>query len=130
MPEMSALFPMETNVDSPKPSSAACPMTAIPSAPLCERNPTRPVGGHVVANVPLSCTAGSVFTTPMQFGPISRIPDARHTSRSSRCNAAPSEPVSANPAEITTSPRTPFSPHSRATAMTCAAGTATNATST
>ena len=74
---MSALFPMETNVDSPKPSSAACPMTAIPSAPLCEE-PDASRRGHVVANVPLSCTAGSVFTTPMQFGPISRIPDARH----------------------------------------------------
>ena len=105
---MSALFPTDTNVDSPNPSSAAWPMTAMPRAPLWERNATRPAGGHVVANVPFRRMSGSVFTTPMQFGPISRIPEARHTSRSSCWSDDPSGPVSANPDEITTSPRTPL----------------------
>ncbi len=102
----------------------------MPRAPLWERNATRPAGGHVVANVPFSRMSGSVFTTPMQFGPIKRIPEARHTSRSSCWSDDPSGPVSANPDEITTSPRTPLLPHSRATAITESAGTAMNATST
>ena len=80
--------------------------------------------------MPFSRTWGSVFTMPMQFGPMIRIPYARHTSTSSLCLAGPSPPTSANPDEITTSPRTPFSPHSLATWRTNAAGTTMNATST
>ena len=80
--------------------------------------------------MPFSRTCGSVFTMPMQLGPMIRIPYARQMSTSSRCLAGPSPPTSANPEEMTTSPRTPFSPHSRATWRTNAAGTTMNATST
>ena len=102
----------------------------MPSAPLCERNPTLPSGGHAAAKVPFIAISGEVFTTPMQFGPTRRIPAARQTSSSSAWRARPSAPLSPNPAEITTSPCTPFSPHAFAMSTTYAAGTATNATST
>ena len=52
-----------------------------------------------------------MFTTPMQFGPISRMPEAGRASSSSCWSAVPTGPVSANPDEITTSPRTPLLPH-------------------
>ena len=42
---MSALFPTETNDESPTPSSVAYCITASPSAPDCDRNPTLPRGG-------------------------------------------------------------------------------------
>ena len=106
---MSALFPIDTNVDRPKPSSAAWPMTAMPSAPLWERNPTRPAGGHVVANVPLRCTSGSVFTTPMQFGPISRMPGCpAHLEELALQRRHPPGLFPRTRTEITTSPRTPL----------------------
>jgi hypothetical protein len=43
--ETSALLPIETNEDSPRPILVACSITASPSAPDCDRNPTRPGGG-------------------------------------------------------------------------------------
>ena len=55
--------------------------------------------------------------------PTNRIPPLQiSTSRS--WSSAPSGPVSANPAEITTSAGTPLSAHSRATSITAGAGTA------
>ncbi len=127
---MSALFPTETNEERPRPRRAAWAITARPSAPLWERNPTRPGGGETEANVPSSETSGSVFTIPMQLGPMRRIPARRQISSSRRSRSRPSPPVSPNPAEITTSPRTPLRAHSSATSSTAAAGTTTNATST
>ncbi len=124
------MLPIETNDDRPSPSRFAMLITAIPSAPDCDMKAMRPSGGEAWANVPLSATAGSVLITPMQFGPIIRIPVDLQTSTSSRCSARPSSPVSANPAEITTSAPTPFSAHSLATPSTSAAGTTTNARST
>ena len=44
-------------------------------------------------------TSGAVFTTPMQFGPISRMPMPRARSTSARSATAPSGPASANPAD-------------------------------
>ena len=105
-------------------------ITAMPSAPDCDMKAMRPSGGYACANVPLSLNSGSVLMTPMQFGPIMRIPVVRHTSTSSCWRARPSSPVSPKPAEITTIAFTPFSPHSRTTSSTCAAGTTTNASST
>ena len=127
---MSALFPTDTNEESPIPRRLVSLMTARPTAPLCDRNPTVPGSGVIDANVPFRATSGSVLITPMQFGPTSRIPHRRHTSTSSRCRLGPSPPVSPNPAEMTTSPRTPLRPHASATSMTNGALTAMNATST
>ena len=45
LPEMSALLPTETNEESPSPSAPVSSMIASPSAPLWERNPTRPGSG-------------------------------------------------------------------------------------
>ena len=127
---MSALFPIETNEESPVPSDSARFMTAIPSAPDCDMNPIRPSRGLTLANVPFRRTCGSVLTMPMQLGPISRIPDDRQMSTSSAWRWPPSGPASPNPAEITTIEWTALSPHARATSTTCDAGTATNARST
>jgi hypothetical protein len=77
-----------------------------------------------------SRTPGLVLTIPRQFGPISRIPEERQTASSCRWRSAPSGPVSANPAEITTSARTPAAAHSSAAPTTAWAGTATTARST
>ena len=88
-----------------------------------------PGGGMVGAKVALRRTAGTVFRMPRQFGPISRIPDSRQTSISSRWRSVPAAPVSAKPAEMTTTAGTPFAAHSRATALTAGAGTAITARS-
>ena len=40
--ETSALFPSDTNAESPSPRPRACSTTASPSAPLCDANPTDP----------------------------------------------------------------------------------------
>ena len=61
------------------------------------------------------------------MGPIRRIPNSRHTASSSAWRAAPSPPVSENPAEITSRARKPASTHPRATAGTTVAGTAITA---
>ena len=127
---MSALFPIETNEDNPVPSDSARFMMAIPSAPDCDMNAIRPSRGETPANVPFSRTCGSVLTNPIQFGPINRIPDERQMSTSSAWRLVPWPPASRNPAEITTSDRTPFWAHPRATSETWTAGTATNARST
>ena len=58
------------------------------------------------ANVAFIETSGAVLTTPMQFGPTRRMPCRRASVTSSRSAVAPSAPVSANPALITTSPPT------------------------
>ena len=42
--ETSALLPIDTNADSPRPRASACSSSARPSAPLCDENATRPGG--------------------------------------------------------------------------------------
>ena len=128
--DRSALSPSDTNALSPIPRRDAPSIAAAPNAPDCDTNPIDPAGTSARANVAVSDTSGDVFTTPMQFGPTSRIPLARHTSSSSASRAAPSAPASANPAVMTTSAETPAAAHSRATPGTAAAGTATIARST
>ena len=64
----------------------------------------------------------------MQLGPMSRTPAARARRRSSSCRARPPRPVSANPAEITHTARTPR-PAWSMTPVTSGAGTATSARS-
>jgi hypothetical protein len=99
---MSALFPMETNVEMPRPSVLALSMMDSPSAPLWDMNPTRPGGGACGANVALSLTSGSVFRIPMQLGPMRRMPYSRHVCTNACCLTIPSEPTSEKPDEITT----------------------------
>ena len=65
----------------------------------------------------------------MQLGPMSRTPAARARRRSSSCRARPPRPVSANPAEITHTARTPSRPAWSMTPVTSGAGTATSARS-
>ena len=111
------------------PARAARERSSMPTPPDCEAKPTRPVDGGTGEKVAFMRTAGSVFTTPTQFGPTSRIPAARHTSTRSRCTWAPPS-SSAKPPEMTTSPSTPFWAHCCATSSTSPAGTATTARST
>ena len=89
-----------------------------------------PGGGMVGAKVAFSETPSSVLRRPMQLGPTSRIPKSRQTPASRRSRSAPSGPTSLKPAEMTTTPFTPFSPHSRTTSRTCSLGTTTTARST
>ena len=49
--ETSALFPIETNDEKPRPRSAAFSSSARPSAPLCEEKPIRPAGSARGAKV-------------------------------------------------------------------------------
>jgi hypothetical protein len=130
LPERSTLLPTETNCDSPIPSRPAASIVAIPSPPDCDMKPTDPARAWCGANVALSRTPGAVLRTPRQFGPTIRIPAARQTSTSSCWRAAPSDPASAKPEEITTSARAPTAAHSRAIAATCSAGTMITARST
>ncbi len=130
LPDRSALFPTETNDDRPTPSRPAASMIAMPSPPLCDRKPTFPGIAGCGANVALRRTSGCVLMSPRQLGPISLIPDVRQISTSSRWRSAPSSPASANPAEMTSSERTPTPAHSRATPTTPAAGTTTTPRST
>ena len=114
----SALLPTETNDDSPRPSRSAASMIATPRPPLCDMKPTRPGIAWRAPNVALSRTPGLVFSTPRQLGPTIRMPASRQTSSSSCWRRSPSSPASANPAEITSSARTPAAAHSRATPTT------------
>ncbi len=52
----------------PRPSSFAALMTAMPSAPLCDMNATRP-GGAWVAEARVRLTAGAVLITPRRWVP-------------------------------------------------------------
>src|SRR5581483_6656928 len=111
-------------------SEYASSIIASPQEPLCEENPTRPVGGTPGANVASMRTAGSALMMPMQFGPIRRMPAARQTRISSACFVWPSCPVSPQPAEITTSALTPLRPHASTVSITNFSGTTTTANST
>ena len=105
-------------------------IAAAPNAPLWDTKPTVPAGTSARPKVAVSEISGSELTTPMQFGPTSRIPLARQTSSSSPSRASPAGPASAKPAVMTSSADTPASPQLRATSGTLAAGTATIARST
>ena len=113
--DRSARLPIDANADSPSPSASACSSSAIPTPPLCEDTATLPGRGAVGANV--AFRPAGVLSTPRQLGPTSRIPVARHRDSRSRWRSAPSAPVSAKPAEMTTRLRTPFAAHSCATSQ-------------
>ena len=67
------------------PRAAAWLISSMPSPPDCDRNATLPSTGGVGANVAFIRTAGAVFTTPRQFGPITRMPLARAFATIARC---------------------------------------------
>ena len=73
--ETSALFPIETNDESPSPRASAASRTAIARAPLCEENPMLPLGAKRAAKVAFRLVPATAI--PRQFGPISRPPLAR-----------------------------------------------------
>ena len=81
---ISARLPIDANDDRPMLRSPARSMNARPSAPLCDRNPTFPAGGIAGAKVALRRASELVFRMPRQLGPISRMPELRQISRSSR----------------------------------------------
>lgn len=130
LPDTSVLFPIETNIATPRPFSTASARIASPSAPDCETKPTLPRTGVVAAKVALRFTSGSVLTTPMQLGPTMRIRCPRNVALSLASNNAPSDPTSLNPAVMTMSPRTPFLPHAVTTESTWSFATVTIAKST
>lgn len=67
---------MLTNADNPRPKRRAAARITRPRAPLWDARATRPGpgGGRIGDKEALSRTAGSVLSSPRQFGPISRIP--------------------------------------------------------
>ena len=67
--------------------------------------------------------------TPRLSGPMTRIRPRRACSRIRRSSAAPSAPISLNPAEMMTTARTPASTHSPIRSGTIGAGVATMARS-
>ena len=77
LPETSARLPADTKLDTPSPRRAASPSTAAPNAPDWQKKPARPASGVTVASEAFSEIAGSVFSTPRQFGPTTRMPLAR-----------------------------------------------------
>ena len=79
--ETSALLPIETKEERPKPRAASWSSRARPSAPLCDEKPMFPFGNVPGANVAFMPTFP--VKTPRQFGPISRAPCARTRASSS-----------------------------------------------
>ena len=106
----------------------AASRSASPSAPLCDEKPMFPGGAERDANVALRL--GPATAMPRQFGPISRAPWARTSASSRSWRSIPSLPVSAKPAEMTTSARMSRASACSAASITPAAGTQITATST
>jgi len=130
LPDTSALFPTLMNCDMPMPWARAYSRMASPSGPDWLDMAMFPAGGMVGAKVPSIRTGGAVLRIPMEFGPTRRMLARRAISTSSSSARRPSSPVSAKPAEMTTSPRTPFSAHCSAISRTWGPGTTTMARST
>ena len=70
--ETSALLPIDTNADRPRPRDSAASRRARPRAPLCDENPMLPAGAERAAKVALRL--GPATAMPRQLGPISRAP--------------------------------------------------------
>jgi ABC 3 transport family len=73
---MSALFPIDTTLENPSPRCAAKSIAASEIAPLWVASPSPPGCGINGPKDALSGAAISVLMTPMQFGPINRMPNA------------------------------------------------------
>ena len=129
LPDISGLFPMLTNFESPIPRFFAWFNIDSPNAPDCDRKPILPDSGLTRAKLALSFTSSSVFMTPMQLGPTIRILYFRTSFISFSSSRIPAPPVSLNPAVMTTIPFTPFLPQSLTTFRTPLAGIAMTARS-
>src|SRR5262245_156063 len=95
--ETSALLPIDTNAESPRPRDSHASSKASPRAPLWDEKPMLPAGAERAAKVALSPTAADEI--PRQFGPRSRAPCARIIPSSPAWRSTPSAPISANPAD-------------------------------
>ncbi len=123
LPETSALLPIETNWVRPMPRSWATLRIATPRAPDWLTKPMPPACAGVGEKVASRFMSGEVLMTPMQFGPIIRMPAARTRSRRRCSRSAPSSPISEKPAVMTIRPRTPLAMHSFTTPSTLRRGT-------
>ena len=85
----------------------------MPIAPDCEQIARRPAGTRAPANVALRRTAGSVLSTPRQFGPTMRRPGGAHDLEQPLLARATLVAASAKPAERTSSAFAPCSAASR-----------------
>ncbi len=126
--DTSALLPIETNAERPRPRDSDASSNARPSAPDWEEKPMFPAGAVRAANVALRL--GPDTATPRQLGPMRRAPCERTNESSRSWRAAPSLPISANPAEMTTSARTPRRRACSAASSTATAGSVITARST
>ena len=88
--ETSALLPIETNADMPRPRVTAASSSASPRAPLCDEKPMLP--GGVDAGRERRVEARPATEIPRQLGPISRAPCARTSARSRSWRSIPSLP--------------------------------------
>ena len=127
LPDTSILEPTSTNVENPTPREWAWSRAARPRVPDWVRNPTLPGRTATVPKLAMSDTPGAVLITPIDSGPMTRMPVAwaRSTMRSSVPSGRRSKP-----ALKITRPPTRLRPHSSTTSSTPAAGTATTARST
>ena len=101
------MLPIEMNDEKPRLRSDAFSSSASPSAPLCEEKAIGPGGSARGPKVAFS--DGAATAMPRQFGPTRRPPCARTSASSCSWRSRPSSPISAKPAEITQSARTPGS---------------------
>ncbi len=96
--ETSALFPMLTTLEKPMFSPIDRSRRAVHRAPDWERKPMFPFPGAPLEKEALRRAWVSI--TPRQFGPTTRIPEARATAVSSRSRVTPAPPTSLKPAEM------------------------------
>ena len=104
--ETSALLPIETNAERPRPRAGACSSSARPSAPLCDEKPIGPGGERARRERRVQRRPGDGDARGSS-GRSRRAPCARTSASSCSWRRAPSLPISANPAEITQSARIP-----------------------
>ena len=127
--ETSALLPIETNDERPRPRAAACSSSASPSAPLCEENPMLP--GREV------CGAKVAFSP----GPATKMPEAVRADQPGAVRAHPREQLLLAAHALDAGlgeagrdhaerPRAPFASAASASARTASPGTQKTARST
>ncbi len=119
LPEMSALSPSDTKVDTPIPSVCTRSRIDDPSEPDCSENPTPPSGSVPGTSVACIATSGLATSTPRLPGPIMRIPYRRQWATSSGTSSPAGAVV------ITIAPRTRWVAQARSTGSSSSWGTAT-----
>ena len=74
LPEISALLPIDTTLENPRSRATVKSIAASPTAPLWLASPMRPAGGARGPKLAFMGARGSALITPIQFGPIRRMP--------------------------------------------------------